>query len=1210
MNESFPLETVLASLASKKPIDIVGLDTEVLAWLATALHARTDRACVVVVPEESDARRVAADLGFFTDPDRVTMLPLVEASPYGDLSPDRGSVMALLAALSQLAWGAGPASGRAVAKQSEHAKESASAAERRGNPPDSLTVSAAEAWFTVVPAAALARRVIPPDVLVNHSHLVAVGQRLDREACLRALADGGYHAVGSVEDPGTFAVRGGIIDVYVPHLKLPVRIDLFGDEVESLRFFDPETQLTKGPAGDTLVLPPVREEILAGAFRDRARLGIRDAASEAGLPTRAMQPLLDDLANGIPFMGIEGFRPAFFERLDPLFAHLPKDALWLVQDPMATAEKLRNHWEKLSNGYATVREAKLPALPPERHAVSPAEAIRGLDAHNPIRAHVLQIAEGAENELVEGPERAIKFHVPHNHDLSHRLEQAHGEREPLKPLAEDVRVWTRDGARVVIACRQETQLDRLERLLKGYGVPVVRGEAAPREYLRPPGPDGAGAVLVQGDIAGGFRLLSHGFALITEDEIFGRKARKRQVRKADAASPFIQSFRELEPGDHVVHADHGIGQYVGLKKLIVQGREADFLVVQFAGADKLYLPVYKLGRLQKFVGGSENPRMDKLGGTAWQKVRSKATAAAEEDALVLLDLYARRELAPGYAFSKPDDYFRAFEARFPFQETPDQERAIEEVLEDMARTRPMDRLLCGDVGFGKTEVALRAAMKAVLDGKQVAVLVPTTVLAFQHYRTFVSRFAGYPMTVGLLSRFVEGEEEAKIIKGLKTGRVDVVVGTHRVLSQDIVFHDLGLLVLDEEHRFGVRHKERLKEMRNNVDVLSMTATPIPRTLQLSLAGIRDLSVITTPPNDRLSVRTYVCRATDQVVRESVLRELARGGQVFFVHNRVHSIEARKAWLTSLVPEARIAIGHGQMDPKDLENVMVDFTEGRTNVLLCTTIIESGIDIPTANTMLIDHADQLGLAQLYQLRGRVGRSRERGYCYLLVPGEAALSGEARQRLAVIQKFTELGSGFHIASHDMEIRGAGELLGTKQKGHVQAVGIDLYAQLIEEAVARLKGHKPPVQFDPDLNLPVTARFPEEYVPDDRLRLVLYKRLSNAVDEESVLAIGEEISDRFGPPPPAVENLIEVMRIRTLARMTGLNSVDLGGDRVLYTFHPESPMPIEAIIDLVSDRKSGYTAPADFKLLYLFDAEERRHTLLATRKSLQKLTEGLPA
>ncbi|MCA9525565.1 MAG: transcription-repair coupling factor, partial [Myxococcales bacterium] len=984
MNEAYPLQQVLQSLANRRVADVAGVDADVLAWLAAALHEREGRPCVIVTPGDGDARRLAGDLAFFTDPDRVLALPTVEASPYGDLSPDRGSIMGLLAGLSSLAWSQG-------------------------------------AWFIVVPATTLMRRMIPQSVLVAHSHLVAVGQPLHREAALRALADGGYHAVSQVEDPGTFAVRGGIIDVYPPHLKMPVRIDLFGDEVESLRFFDPETQLTRGDAGDSLVLPPVREEMLAEPFRQRARRGIRDAGAEVGVPTRALQPMLDDLANGIPFMGIEGFRPAFFDALDGLHAHLPADATWLVLDPMAVAERLGAEWERLATGFAGAQLEKLPALPPERHALRPAEVVEALRGLRQVRAHGLQVVD--ELGVVEGPEDAIRFQVPGNADLAHRLEQAHGEREPLKPLAEDVRAWTADGARVVIACRQQTQLDRLERLLKGYGVPVARGAEAPRTYLRPPGAEGAGAVLVQGDVGGGFRLLSHGFALITEDEIFGRKARKRRTRSAESQSPFVQSFRELEPGDHVVHVDHGVGQYVGLKKLIVQGRETDFLVVQFSGADKLYLPVYKLGRLQKFVAGGVAPKLDKLGGTTWQKVRSKAKQSAEEDAYALLELYARRELAEGFAFSAPDDYFRAFEGRFPFQETPDQERAIDEVIADMTRSRPMDRLLCGDVGFGKTEVAIRATMKAVVDGKQVAVLVPTTVLALQHFRTFSQRFAGYPIEVALLSRLVAGDAEAATLKGLKSGRIQILVGTHRLLSKDVQFQDLGLLVLDEEHRFGVRHKERLKELRTDVDVLAMTATPIPRTLQLSLSGIRDLSVITTPPSDRLSVRTYVCRATDEVVRDAILRELGRGGQVFFVHNRVQSIDARKAWLTSLVPEARIVVGHGQMDPKQLERVMVDFTEGRFNVLLSTTIIESGIDIPTANTMLVDHADRYGLAQLYQLRGRVGRSRDRGYCYLLVASEATLSQEARTRLAVIQKFTELGSGFHVASHDMELRGAG-------------------------------------------------------------------------------------------------------------------------------------------------------------------------------------------
>jgi transcription-repair coupling factor (superfamily II helicase) len=629
--------------------------------------------------------------------------------------------------------------------------------------------------------------------------------------------------------------------------------------------------------------------------------------------------------------------------------------------------------------------------------------------------------------------------------------------------------------------------------------------------------------------------------------------------------------------------------------------------LEFAGRDKLYLPVYKLGRLQKYSGsGQSKPRMDKLGGTAWQKVKVKAQKAAEEDALAMLDLYARRELAVGHAFAPPDDFFRTFEATFPFEETPDQIQCIDEVLNDMARVRPMDRLLCGDVGFGKTEVALRAAMKAVLDGKQVCLLVPTTVLALQHFKTFEARLADYAVSVRLFSRLVPTATLKQNLSDLAAGRVDIAIGTHRLLGRDIVYSDLGLLILDEEHRFGVKHKERLKDLRSHVDVLAMTATPIPRTLQMSLSGIRDLSVITTPPMDRLSVRTYVCRATDEVVRDAMMRELGRGGQVFFVHNRVQSIENRAAWLTALVPEARIVIGHGQMEPAKLEKVMLDFTEGRYNVLLSTTIIESGIDIPTANTMLIDQAERFGLAQLYQLRGRVGRSRERGYCYLLVPSQAALDKEARARLSVIQKFTELGSGFHVASHDLELRGAGELLGTRQKGHVQAVGIETYTQLLDEAVSTLRGEAPKPSVDPDINIQLNARIPEEYVPDTSLRLMLYKRLANATDEERVIGIAEEMLDRFGNPPGPFENLIEIMRIRTLARLLMIHTVDHSPRFAQFTFHPQTPLAVQAILTLVQQKPGAWRVPADYKLVYTFNPQECQNTVQSLRICLQGLSE----
>ncbi len=1173
-SERYPIDEVVSAVDSPQArVDVSGVDVDLLAYLAAGLRGRLGRPIVVVTASASEARRIATDLRFFAGADdAVTLLPEIDQSPYGHLSPDRGAVMDLLAQLARLVWDqAGP--------------------------------------VVVLSAATMARRMMPSSVLVEHSALVARDADLDRPAFLRALADGGYHAVSTVEDPGTFAIRGAILDVYPPHMPGPVRVELWGDTVESIRFFDPDTQRTKADAGETLMVPPVREELLVEPFRGRARGGILEAAANVGIPTRTLQPLLDDLANGIPFMGIEGFRPAFYEGADTVFDYLPDSALCVLLDPMGIGERLRDHYDHLARGHDEAREEKRPSLPPDAHALTPHAVQRLLDGRPQVRAHVLQMVD--EIGAVDGPDGAIRFRVPDNHLLSTQLVQHRGSKQPLAPLAQWVRTQASEGVRVVLSSRQVTQLDRLERVLRNYGVSVERGAAAPATYLHPPSPEEAGAVLVQGDVGGGFRLLTHGFALITEEEIFGRKAPKRRARKLDdGGNPFVQSFRELEPGDFVVHADHGIGKYAGLQKLAVAGSEADFLVVQFAGQDKLYLPVYKLGRLQKYAGASQaSPRIDKLGGTAWQKVRSKAKKQAEEDALALLDLYARREMASGYAFSGPDDYFRSFEGTFPYEETPDQARAIDEVIADMTCPRPMDRLLCGDVGFGKTEVALRAAMKSVLDAKQVAVLVPTTVLALQHYKTFRDRFGDYPVKVALFSRLSTAAETKQQLKDLRAGRIDIAVGTHRLLSKDVKFADLGLMVLDEEHRFGVRHKERLKELRTDVDVLAMTATPIPRTLQLSLSGIRDLSVITTPPNDRLSVRTYVCRATDEVVREAITRELGRGGQVFFVHNRVQSIDARKAWLTSLVPEARIVVGHGQMDPKKLERVMVDFTEGRYNILLSTTIIESGIDIPTANTMLVDNADRYGLAQLYQLRGRVGRAKDRGYCYLLVNSQATLRPEARTRLAVIQKFTELGSGFHVASHDMELRGAGELLGTRQKGHVQAVGIDLYAQLLDEAVRTLRGEPPKVEFDPDINLQVNARIPEEYVPDEHLRLVLYKRLANATDEEQVLAASDEMLDRFGELPGPVENLVEVMRIRTLARTLGLRSVDHAADRVQFTFHPESPLPIPVIIGLVTAPKTRFFAPADFKLVYMFDAREQRNTVAAVRNTLQRLAEMLP-
>ncbi|MEE2786240.1 MAG: transcription-repair coupling factor [Myxococcota bacterium] len=1169
-SENFPVAAVIEKIESgARRIDITGLELNGLAFMVDHLQRSLKQPVLCVVPHQSDALRLRSDVECYRPSEtRIGYLPTIDMSPYGHLSPDRQAVTALLGELACLAW--------------DHV-----------------------APIMVTSAGLLARSLMPPEMLVDHTVLVSVGETLDRTECLRSLAESGYRSVGTVEDPGTFAVRGGLIDVFPPQLQLPVRIELWDDEVESIRSFDPTTQRTRPETRETLFLPPVREELLIEHCIQRARLAILEAGGAVGQPTRKLQPMLDDLGHGIPFMGIEAFRPAFYEKRAVLFDYLPADTVILTFDPMAVGDALRNRWEQLSGARENAVRDGVASLEVGAHMMAPNDVQARLGQYAHLACHLVQFVD--ELGAVDGPETAFAFRVSTVGTVKTALEQSRGERFPLKPLAEWIRAREEDALTVFVTARQSTQLDRVERVLKNYGVTVRRDDQRPEALGVAIGHTPPGATLVLGALSEGFALESYGFAILTEHDIFGQKTRKRQRRTADATSPFLQDFRALKIGDMVVHADHGIGRYEGLKKLSMGPHEHDFLLVQFAGTDKLYVPVYKLGRLQKYTGATQTKvKLDKLGGTSWQKVRAKAKKSAEEDALALLNLYAQRELAPGYAFSAPDDFYRTFEGTFPYEETIDQARSIDEVLADMMRPQPMDRLLCGDVGFGKTEVALRAAMKAVLDGKQVSVLVPTTVLALQHYRTFRERFEKYPVAVRLFSRLVSRADQKVGLQDLAAGKVDIAIGTHRLLGADVVFQDLGLLILDEEHRFGVKHKERLKSLRTNVDVLAMTATPIPRTLQLSLSGIRDLSVITTPPMDRLSVRTYVCRATDAVVGDAIAHELGRGGQVFFVHNRVHSIESRAAWIQSLAPHARIVIGHGQMDPKALEKVMIDFTDGRYNVLVATTIIESGIDIPTANTMIIDQADRFGLAQLYQLRGRVGRARERGYCYCLVPGDAALDKEARARLAVIQKFTELGAGFHVASHDLELRGAGDLLGTKQKGHVQAVGLDMYAQLLDEAVRTLKGQAPKVDVDPDLNIKLNARIPDEYIPDNQLRLMLYRRLANAQSEDHVLAISDEIADRFGPVPPSLLNLIEAMRIRTLAKDVLIQVVDHSRDQVVFTFHPQTTVDISIILGLVKSANSQYRVPADYKLAYAFSAEERKDTLRAIRICLQTVAE----
>ena len=1005
----------------------------------------------------------------------------------------------------------------------------------------------------VVPAAALLDRVVPRSVLVAEAELVLTGETIDRDGLLEFLARTGFHRVPTVEDPGTFAVRGGLVDVFSPLYEQPIRIDLWGDQVDTIRFFDPTSQETTGRVTE-ITLGPARDIVLDDATQRRARASLLDLADELHVPTSRARGLVDDLSSGVLAVGIEDLLPAFYERLDTLFDHVPDDALWLVLEPQRCFEAIEERAAELARRAVRARETR-----GQIHFAADALYLDAAEATG-------RLAVAAAGRLVPfsmvdaaGEAVSVRFDAHDNADVRQAIEEATraGEEHVLAPLTSRVHRWRRDGLAVVVCAHTEGGLDRLEGLLGHYGVKVARHpEGFHLGHVRELAAGAADLHLVQGDPGHGFRAESLGLVLLDESEILGRKVRSRRRRRHSqvAAEAAVASWQDLEEGNLVVHLLHGIGRYLGLTKTVVGAIEVDFLALEYAGGNKLFVPVDKLHLVSRYTASEGHAaRLDKLGGAGWQRTTKRVRKAVRDIADKLLQLYAERELRQGHAFSRPGEYFARFESDFPWEETPDQARAIEEVLADLQRERPMDRLICGDVGFGKTEVALRAAFLAALDGKQVAVLVPTVVLAEQHRLTFEQRLDGQPMVVRSLTRNRTSAEARAVREGLAEGTIDVVIGTHRILSKDIEFRDLGLVIIDEEHRFGVSHKELLKRVRPHVDVLTLTATPIPRTLHLSMTGMRDISLIQTPPVDRLAIRTLVAQPTERVITEAIERELERGGQVFYVHNRVEDIDRHAELLSRLIPRARIAVGHGQMDKGALEKVMLRFVRGEANVLVCTTIIESGLDIPRANTILIHRADRFGLAQLYQLRGRVGRSSLRAYCYLLIPAPQNLTGDAAKRIATLQRFTELGSGFSIASYDLDIRGAGDLLGANQAGHIDSVGYDAYMEMLREAIEAIRaeeaGEEASVAVDPELKVAIEGRIPEAWLPETTLRLRLYRDLARADSVDAVYEVFRAAVDRYGKAPEPVHNLVQLMAIKLEAKSLGLASVGFSSAQISF-------------------------------------------------------------
>jgi len=1131
--------------------EVCGLLGSSGAYLLSRLLAVEARPLLIVTADLQQARLLAADLAqFHGRPEQICLFPNWEVRPYAPLTPHPEVEAARLATLTALANGAA----RAV----------------------------------VLPVRALLQRVIPWEVLASLSLDLRRGNDYTRAELTEKLLGLGYQAVPLVEDRGSFSVRGDILDLFPPGGATPLRLEFFGDTLERIRRFDPATQRSTTESLDELQLVPAREMVLAGPHLETFLSRLKQRCDDLGLGRSLREAIAEEAREGLLAPGRSFLLPLNYARLDTLFNYLP-DARRVLVDPPAVEQEADGFFAEVRDGAARLAEAGEVHVPAAELFLAGDELEQAL-AQGPR----LDFADLQVFRLDEERQR-FRLRVEGNGDIRADLQAEDG---GLAQLAARFDAWRADGWRILLACHTRGQAERLADLLGPYGYPLSR-DPGPLDAW----PQSGKLELVLADLSAGFRLPDEKLALVTEEEIFGRRVRRRGVSEARAKA-LLSSLAELKEGDFVVHVDHGIGRYLGLVHLVTNNLAGDYLHLEYAGSDKLYLPIDKIEKVQKYVGGEGHvPRLDKMGGAGWEKAKLKARAAVEELARELLQIYARRELADGFRYSPPDRLFREFEAGFPYEETPDQLAAIGEVLDDMQGTKTMDRLICGDVGYGKTEVAIRAAFKAVLDGRQVAVLVPTTVLARQHFASFGERFAPFPVKVDMVSRFRSAAEQKQTLEATKTGQVDVLIGTHRLLQRDVRFKELGLVIIDEEQRFGVTHKERLKKLRAEVDVLTLTATPIPRTLHLAMTGLRDLSVIETPPVDRLAIRTYVTRFDEELVREAVLRELRRGGQVFFVHNRVQNIEAMADYLRSIVPEAKVAVGHGQLAEKELEQVMLDFIDGRSNLLVCSTIIESGLDIPNANTIIINRADCFGLAQLYQLRGRVGRSRQRAYAYLLIPGEGGLTKSARERLRVLQELTELGAGFRVASHDLELRGAGDLLGGRQAGQMAAIGFEMYTDLLQETIAELQGREHEEQVDPEVRLGLSTFLPEKYVPDPNQRLVLYKRMASAEDEAALYELADELRDRYGEIPPPASLLLEVMRLRVPLKQLHIEQVEYDGRRLMFGFHARTSVDPERIMALLRQPERYQFSP-DYRLTVKLGRLPADELLAAARKELQAL------
>ncbi len=1150
-NDIEPIRKLLDHVArDEKSIDAGGLTGAARSFLTALLFERLEKLLLIVCPEEKDASSYAADLALFLGKERVLYYPPLDFLAIDMFALQKEEALARLEVMTNL--------------------------------------QVNEKIVVVTSVAALMQKVMPYKEFNQYLQVIAAGDSLDREQFGERLLAGGYRRVSLVEEKGEFSVRGNILDIFPPAEKSPLRLELFGDEIESIRRFDAATQLSTGEAAAFFV-PPANEIVMNQEALELAVRNIKRRASALALSRETRSRLVETLQSGLANAINPIFLPLFYEayeeesgfpqnRLSTFFDYLPQNTLVVLDDPLAARQTARNTEGNIDKLLFKARNSDKFYLDKESVYIDEGSIFTVLQKFPQINLTGLKLDERNAGET------AVVSFETYRDNYQEQVAAGVGKEDVLlRQTAEKIKEWLSAGGKIFFLCSSTEDLHRMQHLLAAYYLPIhllPEDQSIMRHAFIHE--EKAALFLVEGKISTSFVFPALNLMFLSEEEIFGKKIQRRRLRPVREGY-FLKSFGDLKERDFVVHTDFGIGIYRGLEKITVGRIENDFLVIEYAEGDKLYLPVNSLGKIQRYLGPDGYvPKIDRMGGSSWEAVKERVKKSVREVAEEMVAIYAAREVMQRDSFAPPDRIYEEFCSTFEFEETPDQAKAIEDVHMDMDGVKPMDRLICGDAGFGKTEVALRAALRTVMDGKQVAVLAPTTILAEQHFQTFSRRLKDFPVRVEVLNRFRTAAQMKSIIADIKTQKVDIAVGTHRLLQKDIEFKALGLVVIDEEQRFGVAHKEKLKKIRTLVDVLTLSATPIPRTLHLSLIGIRDLSIINTPPEDRQPIKTYVLEFDEETIKAAVEKELARRGQVFFIHDRVRSIYSVANLLTRLVPQARIEIVHGQMKAADIERAMGKFIRRECDVLVCTTIAGSGLDIPAANTIIINRADRFGLAQLYQIRGRVGRAKEEAYAYLLLPKGAMLSREALKRLQVIKEFSEPGSGFRIAYNDMEIRGGGNLLGISQSGHVSAVGYELYTELMEKTIREIKGEKiSEEEALPEVQLGVSAYIPEEYVPDVHQRLVLYKRISLAGSSSEIDQIRSELKDCYGPLPLRAENLLQVIDIRNILRPLHGKKIGYDGKYLYVFFRKTSPVNPAKIISFYRKKTKELRFTPDHKL-----------------------------